>query len=34
MKTWHVVVAAVVIGTCEYLGSRLRRLARRLHILL
>ena len=33
MKTWHMVIAAVVIGVSDFVGTRLRRLARRLHIL-
>jgi hypothetical protein len=33
MKTWHVVVAAVVIGVSEFWGSRIGRLLRRFHLL-
>jgi hypothetical protein len=33
MKMWHVVFAAIVIGICDFCGCRLKRLARRVHIL-
>ena len=33
MKVWHFFFAAVVIGLCEFCGCRVRRLARRFHII-
>jgi hypothetical protein len=33
MKSWHLVLGAVVIALSDFCGGRLRRLARRFHIL-